>query len=152
MTKLIKNMFAKINTLEMENKNQNRPMQEGDQNPNQFRRPFVPRLLPRERRNNDIQREMRDNKDQRIQPPFQNNLIRYDESNEADEGEMEDLEEHEHDIDQFDDGFFSHFLTKDDYQYSKMVNYQEADDFEQETCMPDICQEISQNHMVSDMG
>ena len=54
MTKLIKNLSTKINRLEMENKNQNRPLQEG--NPNQFRRPFVPRFFPRERRNNDIQR------------------------------------------------------------------------------------------------
>ena len=68
MTKLIKNMFAKINRLEMENKNQNRPMQEGDRNPNQFRRSFVHRFLPRERMNNAIQRERRDNEDKRIQP------------------------------------------------------------------------------------
>ena len=93
----------------MENKNKNRPIQEGDWNPNQFRRPFVPRFLPRERRNNDIQRERRDNEDQSIQPPFQNNLIRDDDSYEVDEREMEDSEEHEHDIDQFYDGFSSHF-------------------------------------------
>ena len=56
MSKLIKNMSIKINRLEIENKNQNRPVQDGDRNPNQFRRPFVPRFLPRERRNSDIHR------------------------------------------------------------------------------------------------
>ena len=43
-------------------KNSNRPDQEGDinpNNPNQFRRQFAPRFIPRERRNNDIQRERR---------------------------------------------------------------------------------------------
>ena len=54
MNKLIKSLFAEVNRLEMENKNQNRPLQEG--NPTQFRRPLVPRFLPRERRNNEIQR------------------------------------------------------------------------------------------------
>ena len=55
MNKLIKNLCAKVNRLEMENKNLSRPMHEG--NPNQFRRPFAPRFILRERRNNDIQRE-----------------------------------------------------------------------------------------------
>ena len=46
----------------MENKNQNKPSQENDnRNPDQFRRPFNPRFLPRDRRNNE---------DQKIQPPF----------------------------------------------------------------------------------
>ena len=73
----------------MENKNQNRPLQEG--NPNQFRRPFVPRFLPRERRNNDIQRERKDNENQRVQPPFQNNLL--NEEEEVEELEYEDLDQ-----------------------------------------------------------
>ena len=47
MTKLIKNMYEKINRLEMENKNQNRPMKEGYRNTNQFRCSFVPRYLHR---------------------------------------------------------------------------------------------------------
>jgi len=106
-TKLIKNMSAKINRLEKENKNQTRPIQEGERNPNQFRHHFVPRFLLRERINNDIQRERRDNEDQIIQPHFQNNLIGDDESYEVDEREVEDLDEHEHDIDQIDDGFSS---------------------------------------------
>ena len=106
-TKLIKNMSAKINRLEKENKNQTRPIQEGERNPNQFRHHFVPRFLLRERINNDIQRERRDNEDQIIQPHFQNNLIGDDESYEVDEREVEDLDEHEHVIDQIDDGFSS---------------------------------------------
>ena len=87
MTKLIKNLSTKINMLEMDNKNQNRSLQEG--NPNQFRCPFVPIFLPRERRNNEIQRERKDNEDQRAQPPFQNNLM--NEEEEADELEYEYL-------------------------------------------------------------
>ena len=52
MKKLIKNLSAKVNRLEMENKNLSRPVHEG--NPNQYKRSFVPRFIPRERRNNDI--------------------------------------------------------------------------------------------------
>ena len=54
MNKLIKNLSAKVNRLEMENKNLSRPVHEG--NPNQCRNPFVPRFIPRKRRSNDIQR------------------------------------------------------------------------------------------------
>ena len=67
----------------MENKNLSQPLQEG--NPNQFRQPFVPRFLPRERRNSDIQRERKENEDQSVQPPFQNNLLNEEE-------EVEELE------------------------------------------------------------
>jgi len=57
MAKLVKILIEKLNKLELE-KNSNKPVQEGDRNPNnpnQFRRQFVPRFIPRERRNNDIQ-------------------------------------------------------------------------------------------------
>ena len=47
MSKLFKNMSAKINRLEMENKNQNRPIKEGYRNTTQFRCSFVPRYLHR---------------------------------------------------------------------------------------------------------
>ena len=83
MNKLIKKLLAKVNRLEMENKNMSRLVHEG--NPNQFRKPFVPRFIPRERRNNDIQRERKESEDQRIQPPFQNNLLN-------EEGEIKDIE------------------------------------------------------------
>ena len=56
MEKLVKILTTKLNKLELE-KNYNRPAQEGDKNannPNQFRRQFVPCLIPRERRNNEI--------------------------------------------------------------------------------------------------
>ena len=53
MAKLVKILTAKLNKLELE-KNLNRPAQEGERNPNQFRHPFAPRFIPRERRNNDI--------------------------------------------------------------------------------------------------
>ena len=59
--------------------------------PNQFRRPFVSIFIPKERRNNDIQRERKENEDQRIQPPFKNNLMN-------EEGEVEDIEYDDLDI------------------------------------------------------
>ena len=63
MAKLVKILTAKINKLEME-KNSNRPAQEGERNPNnpnQFRHQFAPIFIPRERRNNDIHGERREN-------------------------------------------------------------------------------------------
>ena len=61
MNKIIKNLSAKIDRLELGNKNHNKPIPEGERNQNQFRRPFVPIFFPRERRTNDIQRERREN-------------------------------------------------------------------------------------------
>ena len=92
MNKIIKSLSAKIDRLERRNRNQNKPIPEGDRNENPFRRPFAPMFLPRERRNNDIQRDRRENEEQRIQPPFQNNNVRDDASYEIDEGELDDLE------------------------------------------------------------
>ena len=57
MEKLVKILTAKLNKLELE-KNSNKPVQEGDinpNNPNQLKRQFVPRFIPREGINNDIQ-------------------------------------------------------------------------------------------------
>ena len=48
-----------------------------------------------------IFRGRRENEEQRIQPPFQNNNVRDDESYEIDEGELDDLEAEEHNISQF---------------------------------------------------
>ena len=98
MSKIIKSLFAKIDILEMGNRNQNKPMPEGDRNQTQFKRSFAPRFLPRERWNNDIERDRRENEEQRIQPPFQNNNVRDDASYEIDEGELDDLETEEHNI------------------------------------------------------
>ena len=74
MTKLVRALTTKVNELELD-KNPNKPTLEGEINPNQFRHPFVPIFIPRERRNNDIQRERGENEDQRVPPPFQNNVI-----------------------------------------------------------------------------
>ena len=89
MDKLIKSLSAKFNILEMQNNNLSRPLQEG--NPNEFRHPFVPIFFPRERRNNDIQRERIDDEDQRVPPSFQNNLS--NEEEEVEELEYEDLDQ-----------------------------------------------------------
>ena len=114
MNKLIKNLSAKVNRLEMENKNLSRPVHEG--NPNQFRKPFVPRFIPRERRNNDIQRERKENEDQRIQPPFQNNLLN-------EEGEVEDIEyeDFDQDINHLEDELYESYLTKDQYLNAEIL-------------------------------
>ena len=114
MNKLIKNMSTKVNRLEMENKNLSRPVHEG--NPNQFRRPFVPRFIPRERINNDIKREKKENEDQRIQPPFQNNLLN-------EEGEVEDIEYEDLDqnINHLEDELYERYLTKDQYQTFELL-------------------------------
>ena len=76
MEKLVEILTTKLTKLELE-KNINRPTQEGERNPNnpnQFRRHFAPRFIPRERRNNDIQRERIDEV-QKVLPPLQNNVI-----------------------------------------------------------------------------
>ena len=80
MTKLVRILTAKLNKLELDKK-PNKPIQEGERNTNHFRHPFAPRLIPRERRNNDIQRERRENEDYRV-PPIQNNV-----TNEGEEDE-----------------------------------------------------------------
>ena len=49
MNKIIKKNSAKIDRLEMGNRNQNKPIPKDKRNQNQFRRPFAPRFLPRER-------------------------------------------------------------------------------------------------------
>ena len=52
MEKLVKILTAKLNKLELE-KNSNKPVQEGDRNPNnpnQFRRQFAPRFIPTEKK------------------------------------------------------------------------------------------------------
>ena len=111
----------------MENRNQNRPIQQNkNQNPNQFRRPFNPRCFPRDRRNNE---------DQKIQPHFHNNLVQNDECNEIDELEVEDLDPN---IEQLDDMPCSNFLTRYEYQYAKVSDYHEKDDFEYVSHIPDI--------------
>ena len=74
-------------------KNSNKPAQEGERNPNQFRHQFAPRFFRRERRNNDIQRERRENEDQRVPPPLQNNVV-----DEIEEGEVSQYEDSNQDL------------------------------------------------------
>ena len=76
MTKMLKTLTSEMARLKIEQKNPNRPAQEGDyRNPNQFRRPKnVPQILPRERKNQD---------DQKVLPPFQNNAVGEEEDNDG---------------------------------------------------------------------
>ena len=113
----------------MENKNYNKPFEYDDNhNPNQCRRPFNPRFFPRDKRNN---------KDQNIQPPFQNNMVKNDESNEIYDFDIEDLDPN---IYQLDDSLTSNFLTKFDYHYAKVSNYDEKYGFEQVSYIPYVFQ------------
>ena len=66
--------------------------------------------------------------------------MRDDESYEIDEGELDDLEEQEHSISQFDDDSSSHFLTKADYHHAIVLDHYEENDCQMS--MPKICQEI----------
>jgi hypothetical protein len=84
MSRLIRNMTNKMSRFEMENGNANKSPQEGGvRNPNQFRRPFNPQLMRRERRNDE----------QPIHPPCptndQNNLV----EEETDEGYIDNPED-----------------------------------------------------------
>ena len=93
MAKLVKILTAKLKKLELE-KNSNKPVQEGERNlnnQNQFRRQFAPHFIPRERWNNDIQRERRETKDQRVPPPLQNNVV--DEEEIEEEVFLEDIDQ-----------------------------------------------------------
>jgi hypothetical protein len=76
ITKMLKTLNSEMARLKMEQKQPNRPAQEGGyRNPNQFRRPNnVPQILPRERKNQD---------DQEVLPPFQNNAVDEEEDNDG---------------------------------------------------------------------
>ena len=119
MSKLVKILTAKLKKLELE-KNSKRPSQEGERNPNnpnQFRCQFAPRFIPRERRNNDIQRERREAEDQKVPPPLQNNVI--DEGEEEEDGQFEDTNQ---EINHFGELLTEGFLTEEDY-----LNYEYYD-------------------------
>jgi hypothetical protein len=68
MDKMLKTLTSELARLKLETKQPNKHVQEGgNRNPNQFRRPQnAPQVMQRERRNQD---------DQRILPPFQNNAV-----------------------------------------------------------------------------
>ena len=65
-------------------------------------------------------------------------MIHDDESN-LEKMEIEDLE---NDIGQLDDVSCSHFVTRSEYHYEKMDDHHETYNFEQDSYIPDICQEI----------
>ena len=80
--------------------------------------------MPRERRNNDIQRERRENEDQRVPPPLQNNV--------ADEEEVDEellFEETDQDMNHFGEGLSGGFVTEEEFLNAE---YYDADMFETE--------------------
>ena len=95
MAKLVKILKEKLNKLELE-KNSNNPAQEGERKPNQFRHHFTPKFIPREWRNNHIQRERRENEDQRVPPPLQNHVV-----DDIEEGEVSQYEDSNQDLNYF---------------------------------------------------
>ena len=109
MAKLVKILTTKLNKLELE-KDSNKPSQEGERNPNQFRCPFSLRFIPRERRSNDIQRVRRENEDQRVPPPLQNNVV-----DEIEEDEVSQYEYSNQDLNYFGELVSEGFLTEHDY-------------------------------------
>ena len=97
-------LTTKLNKLELE-KNSNRPVQEGDRNPNnpnQFRR------------NNDIQQERREAEDQKVPPPLQNNV-----TNEGEIEEDEHFEDPDQDINYFGEQLTKGFVTEEDFLNSE---------------------------------
>ena len=66
-------------------------------------------------------------------------------SNEIYEFEIEDMDQN---IDQLDGNLYSNFLTKYDYHYAKVSNYDMADNFEQgslnHSSTPNFCQDVPQ--------
>ena len=128
MAKLVKILTTKLNKLELEN-NSAKPAPEAERNPNnqnQFRRQFAPRFIPRECRNNDIQRERRENEDQRVPPPLQNNVA---DEQEVDEQLLFEETETDQDMNHFGDGLSTGFVTEEDFLNSK---YYDADMFKAE--------------------
>ena len=93
----------------MDGKNQSNPMQEGGyRNPNKFRITFNLQFMQREKRNNE---------DQKIQPPFQNNLV--DWVDDFDDAKIEKPDQEIHLIEE--DQPVSH-LTQFDYDSSFLSN------------------------------
>jgi hypothetical protein len=89
MAKMLKTLTSKLARLKLEAKPPNRHVRKGaNRNPNQFRRPpNAPQTMQRERRNED---------DQRVLLPFQNNAV---EETEGVDYTEDDSKVHLHDID-----------------------------------------------------
>jgi hypothetical protein len=116
MAKMLKTLTFEMVRLKMEQKQPSRPTQEsGYRNPNQFRRPNnVPQILPRERKNQD---------DQKVLPPFQNN--------EVDEEEDEDDTEEDPVVHLNDSESFPLHVTQQDYEDALIANqFEEGDEDE----------------------
>jgi hypothetical protein len=113
MAKMLKNMTSKMARLKMEQKQPSRPAQEGGYiNQNQFRRPNnVPQILPRERKNQD---------DQKVFPPFQNNVV--------DEQEDEDDTEDDSAVHLNDSEASPMHVTQQDYEDALILNQFEEGD------------------------
>jgi ribonuclease HI len=116
MAKMLKTLTSEMARLKMETKQPSRPTQEGGyKNPNQFRRPNnVPQIFPRERRNQE---------DQKVLPPFQNNAV--EEVEEIDDTE-EDSTVHLNDTE-----LPPTHLTQQDYEDALILNQFEEEDVEE---------------------
>jgi hypothetical protein len=106
-------LTSEMARLKMEQKQPSRPAQEGGyRNPNQFRRPNnVPQILPRERKNQD---------DQKVLPPFQNNAV--------DEEEDEDDTEEDPAVHLNDSESSPLHVTQQDYEDALIANQFEEGD------------------------
>jgi hypothetical protein len=113
MAKMLKTLTAEMARLKMEQKQPSRPAQEGGyRNQNQFRRPNnAPQILPRERKNQD---------DQKVLPPFQNNAV--------DEEEDEDETEEDPAVHLNDSESSPMHLTQQDYEDALISNQFEEGD------------------------
>jgi hypothetical protein len=113
MAKMLKTLTSEMARLKIEQKQPNRPVPEGGyRNPNQFRRPNnVPQILPRERKNQD---------DQKVLPPFQNNAV--------DEEEDEDDTEEDPAVHLNDSESSPLHVTQQDYEDALIANQFEEGD------------------------
>ena len=107
MTKTLKDLTSEIAKLKWESKQPNRTFQGADnRNQNQFRRPNdAPQVMQRERRNDD---------DQRVVPPFQNNQI---EKIDADNDVVDDIVVIFNEID-----YYTSHLTQQEYEVAQLSN------------------------------
>jgi hypothetical protein len=113
MDNMLKTLTYDMARLKMKQNHPSRPSQEGGyRNPNQFRRPNnVPQILPR---------EMKNQEDQKVLPPFQNNVV--------DELEEEDDTEYDPTVHLNDSESSPIHLTQQDYEYALILNQFEEGD------------------------
>jgi len=116
MVEMLKTLISEMARLKMETKKPGIPTHEGGyRNSNQFRRPNnVPQIMQRERRNQE---------DQRVFSPFQNNVV--EEVEEIDDTE-EDSTVHLHDTE-----LPPTRVTQQEYEYALILNQFEEEDVEE---------------------